>query len=84
METKQLTDVIEKAIERKLGNKEHLESHQKCQRIGHEDVDFLIAAREFVEAIKDTFWKTLIRCLVILSLSIITGGIYAYFKYKHH
>lgn len=62
----------------------HHDEHQKVDRIGHDDIDFLIAARKLVEALKDTFWKTLIRGVVVLVLSIITGGIYFYIKYRGH
>ncbi len=60
----------------------HHDEHQKVERMEHSDIDFLIAARKFVEALKDTFWKTLIRGVVVLALSIVTGGIYFYIKYR--
>ena len=35
-------------------------------------------------ALKDTFWKTLIRGIAIFILSVVTGGLYFYIKYRGH
>lgn len=85
MDKEAISDAVEAAIEKKLGSfcakTTALEDHQKVARISHPDIDFLIESRKFVEALKDTFWKTIIRASVIIFVSIITAGIYAYFKY---
>jgi|TARA_R100000656_G_scaffold33144_1_gene28489 hypothetical protein len=88
MEAKEIKKIVEDAVEGKIKDlyincEHHHADHQKVNKLKYDDIDFLIAAREFVEALKDTFWKTLVRALVVVSLSVVTGGIYAYFRYKH-
>ncbi len=84
-----IKEAVEQAIENKFGHllvprQQHFEDHQKAQRLEHGDIDFIIESRKLVESIKDSFWKTLVKVLVVASLSVITGGIYAYFKYYNH
>lgn len=86
MESKDITEAIERGIENKLGDffvqrQQHYDDHIKTQRLGHDDIDFLIASREFVTSIKDAFWKTAIKIAVVAFFGMVTGGVYFYFKY---
>jgi len=89
MDADEIKLIVESVIDTKLGHlkvpsEDHFAGHQKLERIDHSDVDFLIAARKLVQAIKDTFWKTLIKAVVVFFLSLVSGGIYFYFKFKGH
>lgn len=89
MEAEDITKAVEDGIKNQISalrikDQKHYDDHQKVERLGHDDIDFIIASREFVKSIKDAFWKTLVRALVVVSLSVITGGVYAWFKYKGH
>ena len=84
-----LKEVVKEIFEEEVkplyvDRQKHHDEHQKVVRISHSDIDFLVAARKFVEALKDTFWKTLIRGIAIFILSVVTGGIYFYIKYRGH
>ncbi len=83
-----IKEAVEEAIDNKFGHllvprQQHFEDHQKTNRLGHDDIDFVIESRKLVETIKDAFWKTLVKVLVVASLSVLTGGIWAYFKYHN-
>ena len=61
---------------------QHYDDHQKLQRLDHVDIDFLVNARKFVEAIRDTFWKTIFRAIILFFFSVLTGGLIFWYKYQ--
>jgi hypothetical protein len=86
MDKSDITEAIEQAMENKMGaffveREQHYKDHTMIQRVGHDDIDFLIETRVLIATLKDAFLKTLIKFIVVASLSILTGGVYAYFKY---
>ncbi|MBT6225461.1 MAG: hypothetical protein HOI47_02265 [Candidatus Scalindua sp.] len=60
---------------------QHYDDYQKSQRLDHVDIDFLVNARKFVEAIRDTFWKTIFRAIILFFFSVLTGGLIFWYKY---
>jgi|TARA_Y100000034_G_scaffold133661_1_gene199780 hypothetical protein len=76
--------IVEEIAHLRIKESQHFRDHEKVQKIEYADITFVMEMRKFVETVKDSFWRTLIRALVGFGLVVFTGGIWAYFKYKGH
>jgi len=83
LDTKQLLrDVLdEKLAPLHVDKQRHYADHLKMKDLEMGDIVFIKESRKFVVSLKDSFWKTLVRVIVVTGLCVITGGIYAYVRY---
>lgn len=86
IENPEIKQLLKEVLDEKLAplyidKQQHYADHLKIQKMEDSDITFIAELRKFIISLKDTFWKTFIRVIVIASLSLITGGLFAYFKY---
>jgi hypothetical protein len=64
-----------------IDREQHFKDHEKTQSIDYKDIAFITEARKFVEALKDTFWKTFVRTIFVFLFTACTGGFFLWLKY---
>ncbi len=82
----EMSEILKKVLDQKLAplhidKQQHYADHLKIKDLEPTDIIFLKESRQLVVSIKDSFWKTFIRVIVITGLGLMTCGIYTYFKY---
>lgn len=64
-----------------IEREQHWSDHQKTQKLNDNHISFIINSTKFLEALRDTFWRTIFKAIFVLIISCLTAGLIFWYKY---